>query len=107
MLQFTEQLKVGPWFLRERSSFAKQSYRGQPTTVEVSLAMGFAGSTMVELIQQHMTSRPSIARSLRGEVMACITGVWLQTASMKPSPLTSRSYEIGFAAEPTPSMSPT
>ena len=105
MAQFTEQLKVGPWFLRERSSFAKQFYRGQPTTVEVSLAMGFAGSTMVELIQQH-NDVPSVYRETiakRGYGFHH-WGVASDRFDETVTSYLAQGYEIGFAAEPMPGV---
>jgi hypothetical protein len=53
MLEWSEKLKIGPWFLREHGVFPSQFYRGEPTDVELSIAMGFAGHMMFELIQQH------------------------------------------------------
>jgi hypothetical protein len=53
MLEWTDMLKIGPWFLREHGVFPSQFYRGEPTDVELSIAMGFAGHMMFELIQQH------------------------------------------------------
>jgi hypothetical protein len=53
MLEWSEKLKIGPWFLREHGVFPTQFYRGEPTDVELSIAMGFGGHMMFELIQQH------------------------------------------------------
>ena len=41
---FAAELKIGPWFLREHATFPNQYYRGRPTSLEISTAMGFAGS---------------------------------------------------------------
>src|SRR3989304_9946462 len=56
-------LRIGPWFLREHAIFEKQLYRGQPSRVELSLAMGYAGHMMFELIQQH-NDVPSVYREV-------------------------------------------
>jgi hypothetical protein len=50
--RFTSQLGVGPWFVR--GPFRPQAkLRGQPNSPEVSLARGFSGHAMFELIEQH------------------------------------------------------
>lgn len=59
MQLFTKQLKVGPWFWRERGIFPWQEYRGKPTDVELSIAMGYSGSMQYELIQQ-LNDVPSV-----------------------------------------------
>ncbi|MGE3248474.1 MAG: VOC family protein [Beijerinckiaceae bacterium] len=55
----TRHLGIGPWFLRERGRFAVQTYRGQPTEVELAIAMGYCGSMQYELIQQ-LNDVPSV-----------------------------------------------
>ncbi len=59
MREWTDKLKIGPWFLREHGVFPTQFYRGEPTEVEMSIAMGFAGNMMFELIQQ-LNDVPSV-----------------------------------------------
>lgn len=56
---FTKQMNVGPWFLRERGIFPWQVYKGQPTQVELAIAMGYSGSMQYELIQQ-LNDVPSV-----------------------------------------------
>jgi hypothetical protein len=51
-LRFTEQLGVGPWFVRGPFS-PNARLRGEPNSPSVSLARGFCGHAMFELIQQH------------------------------------------------------
>jgi Glyoxalase/Bleomycin resistance protein/Dioxygenase superfamily len=57
--QWVKNLKVGPWFLLEGFAGVEARYRGQPSRVEISLAMSFAGHMNVELIQQ-TTPGPSV-----------------------------------------------
>ena len=59
MERFTRLMGVGPWFLRERGRFSVQTYRGEPTDVELAIAMGFCGSMNYELIQQ-LNDAPSV-----------------------------------------------
>jgi hypothetical protein len=63
MLRWAEVLKVGPWFLIEGFRGQDATYRGQPTDVEIALAMSFAGHMNVELIQQ-TNDAPSVYREL-------------------------------------------
>jgi hypothetical protein len=59
MLRYTERLRVGPWFLRGPFTPPEGRYRGEPTAPTFSIARGFAGHAMVELIEQHDDS-PSV-----------------------------------------------
>jgi hypothetical protein len=59
MRHYTELLSVGPWFLVGPFVPPKGVYRGATTTMKVSLALGFTGPLMVELIQQH-DDKPSV-----------------------------------------------
>lgn len=59
MREFTRLTGAGPWFLREGGKFAVQTYRGQPTDVELSIAMGYSGSMQYELMQQ-INDSPSV-----------------------------------------------
>lgn len=52
MQEMTRMMGVGPWFLRERGVFPRQTYRGQPATTALAIAMGYAGDTQFEIIQQ-------------------------------------------------------
>ena len=59
MDRLTRLMGVGPWFLRERGRFSPQTYRGEPTDVELAIAMAFCGSMNYELIQQ-LNDVPSV-----------------------------------------------
>ncbi len=61
MHEWSQRLKVGPWFLLDRFSGVDPQYRGQPTNLEIALAMSFAGHMNVELIQP-LDSAPSVYR---------------------------------------------
>lgn len=61
MRQFGSRLGIGPWFLIGPFVPAKGIYRGAVTTMEISLAVAFAGQIMIELIAQHDT-KPSVYR---------------------------------------------
>ena len=61
MRDYTARLGIGPWFLTGPFSPKLARYRGQPTDISLSLAVGFAGHVMVELIEQH-NDVPSVYR---------------------------------------------
>jgi len=63
MAEMTRAMKVGPWFLREHGVFADQFYRGQPATTALSIAMGYAGDMLFEIIQQ-LDDSPSVYRDV-------------------------------------------
>lgn len=63
MAELTRAMKVGPWFLREHGVFAGQFYRGQPVTTALSIAMGYAGDMLFEIIQQ-LDDSPSVYRDV-------------------------------------------
>lgn len=63
MAQFTESMNVGPWFLAGPFKPPRGRYRGQPTELEVSLAIAFSGHVMIELIEQH-NDVPSVFREV-------------------------------------------
>lgn len=63
MRQFTQIYGAGPWFLRERGRFPVQTYRGDPTNIELAIAMGYCGDMQYELIQQ-LDDLPSVYRDV-------------------------------------------
>jgi hypothetical protein len=63
MGEMTRMMGVGPWFLRERGVFPRQFYRGQPATTALSIAMGYAGDMLFEIIQQ-LDDSPSVYRDV-------------------------------------------
>jgi hypothetical protein len=56
---YTELLGVGPWFKRGPVVAETARFRGEPTELELTLARGFTGHSMVELIEQH-NDAPSV-----------------------------------------------
>lgn len=63
MKEMTRSLGVGPWFLRERGVFPRQTYRGQASTTALAIAMGYAGDMQYEVIQQ-LDDSPSVYREV-------------------------------------------
>lgn len=50
---WTDVLHVGPFFLLEHITLGNQRYRGTPSNVELTIALGNSGGMQVELIQQN------------------------------------------------------
>lgn len=49
--RFVQDMRAGPFFVLEHFIRPGQMYRGQESTADIRLAMGFAGHMMIELIQ--------------------------------------------------------
>lgn len=63
MTDFTRRLNIGPWFLIEHFPARDMRYRDAPTDLDITLAMGFSGQMIFELIQQH-NDVPSVYRDV-------------------------------------------
>ena len=61
MRHWIEVLGVGPWFYIERLAVPDFMYKGQPSPIDVSLALANSGPLQVELIQQR-NDAPSLYR---------------------------------------------
>ena len=58
---WTRVMNVGPFFVYEHVDYGGVTYRGQPTAIDASVAMGWWGDVQIELIEQH-NDAPSIYR---------------------------------------------
>lgn len=52
-------LGVGPFFALEHVEFSECLYRGDPTNIDMSVAIAYTGNYQIELVQQH-NDAPSI-----------------------------------------------
>jgi hypothetical protein len=59
LVHWTKVLGVGPFFYIERAPIEDFRYRGEPSDLEVSIALGNSGSLQIELIQQRNTAPSS------------------------------------------------
>ena len=55
--------RVGPWFLLDHFLQPDQRYRGEQATADVAIAMAFAGTMCIELIQP-LDDNPSVYKDL-------------------------------------------
>jgi len=56
---WTENLGIGPWFYRELVPIEIFMYRGEPSDLKMSIALGYSGDMQYELIQQR-NDAPSV-----------------------------------------------
>jgi hypothetical protein len=63
MQEFTARLKIGPWFVSGPFVPPEGIYRGRPTHMRLTLAVGFCGHMSFELIEQH-DDAPSVYREM-------------------------------------------
>lgn len=95
-----EALGAGPWFLRERGIFARQTYRGNPARTELSIAMAQAGGMLYELIEQH-DDGPSVyrdVRALRGFGLHHV-GIGAEAYESVCADHAARGYGLAYEAE--------
>ncbi len=57
---YAPRLACGPWFVAERFPLFDAQYRGEPTELDITLAIAFSGSMSFELIQQNNWNTPSV-----------------------------------------------
>src|SRR5690242_9431130 len=94
---------VGPFFLLDSFTGSEQRYRGQPTKADVSIAMGFAGHMMIELIQPK-DDEPSVYKEIidqRGWGFHHI-GIAFEDVEAERLAYERRGYHVAFSA-PVPS----
>lgn len=54
---------IGPWRMLENLTLDEFEYEGEPSPVEMSIALAYSGGVQIELIQQH-NDAPSMYREL-------------------------------------------
>ena len=62
MQHWAERLGVGPWYYIERLDVPDFEYMGQPSPVELSLALANSGDMQIELIQQRNELQQELRR---------------------------------------------
>ena len=65
-LHWAETLGVGPFFVVEHVAFSELRYRGEPTSIDMSVAIAYAGELQIELVQQHDDAASIYTDFLRG-----------------------------------------
>jgi len=101
MMEWTERLKLGPWFLFSPFRPLTQRYRGEPTELSISIGMAYSGHMQFELIEQH-NDVPSVymeAVKKRGYGFHH-WGVSAPDFDKALAAQQARGYELAFYAEP-------
>jgi len=95
--------KTGPWFVLPHFLGPQQSYRGAPSTADITIAMGFAGHMCIELIQP-LDKNPSVYQEIiarRGYGFHHI-GIAVEDVDAEIAAYEARGYTCAFrAAVPT------
>jgi hypothetical protein len=93
---WTEKLGVGPFFYLKRISPPGFLYRGEPTPVELSVALANSGALQIELIQQH-NDAPSMYRDFleAGREGLHHVAVFTEHMDADLARLAEAGYEIG------------
>ncbi|HSG64214.1 MAG TPA: VOC family protein, partial [Gammaproteobacteria bacterium] len=66
LAHWTQQLRVGPFFVFPGFTLERLEYRGRPSHLDITLACGYSGSLCIELIAQH-DDAPSVYRDVATE----------------------------------------
>jgi Glyoxalase/Bleomycin resistance protein/Dioxygenase superfamily len=96
---WVQDAKTGPWFLLDNFLADDHLYRNAPSTADVSIAMGFAGSMCIELIQP-LDANPSVYREgieRRGYGFHHI-GIAVADVDAEILAYQARGYQLAFSA---------
>jgi len=97
---WVDEARVGPWFLLDHFLAPDQRYRGAQATADVAIAMAFAGSMCVELIQP-LDNHPSVYKETieaRGYGFHHI-GVAVSDVDAELPTYEARGYTLAFRAQ--------
>lgn len=95
-----DEARVGPWFLLDHFLSADHVYRGAQATGDVAIAMAFAGSMCIELIQP-LDDNPSVYKDLidqRGYGFHHI-GVGVSDVDGEIPAYEARGYTVAYRAQ--------
>ena len=96
MRHWTEVLGVGPFFYFERVPMQDFRYKGEPSPLEVSIALANTGPLQIELIQQR-NDAPSMYRDFTGAGHEGLQHVayWTEDMDAALAEIEKGGYEIG------------
>lgn len=81
MRHWLDKVGIGPFFVLEHVRFAQVLHRGQPTDIDMSVALAQWGEVQVELIQQ-FNDAPSIYTEFPGRRQGGLQHVGVMTGSV-------------------------
>ncbi len=100
MRHWTEVLGVGPFFYFERVPIENFRYRGDPSALDVSIALANSGSLQIELIEQR-NDAPSMYRDFlqSGNEGLQHVAYWTEAMAADLARFESAGFEIGQSGE--------
>ncbi len=100
MKHWTEVLGVGPFYYIERVPVENFTYKGTPSDVELSIALGNTGDLQIELIQQ-LNDAPSMYRDFldAGHEGLQHIAYWTETFDADVETALARGFTIGQRGE--------
>lgn len=81
MQHWLDKVGIGPFFVLEHVKFAQVLHRGQPTDIDMSVALAQWGAVQVELIQQY-NDAPSIYTEFAGRKQGGLQHLGVMTVSV-------------------------
>ena len=93
---WTENMGIGPWFYRELVPIESFTYRGEPSDLKMSIALGYSGDMQYELIQQR-NDAPSVYKAFMETIGVGQQHVGFQVDDLEASIETGRS--LGYQME--------
>jgi hypothetical protein len=100
MRHWSETLGIGPWFYAERVPVRNFMYRGQPSPIEVSVALANSGPLQIELIQQR-NDAPSMYKAFldAGRTGLQHLAYWTETFDDDVRRLAEQGLKVGMSGE--------
>ncbi len=94
---WTRVLRVGPFYYFDRVLVEEFQYRGEPSPLEVSIALANSGALQIELIQQRNDApsmyRDFLSRESRGGLQH--VAYWTETFDADMARLGAEGFEVG------------
>ncbi|OZI20855.1 glyoxalase [Bordetella genomosp. 9] len=100
MRHWSETLGIGPWFYADRVPVRNFMYRGQPSPIEVSVALANSGPLQIELIQQR-NDAPSMYKAFldAGHTGLQHLAYWTENFDEDVRRLAEHGLKVGMSGE--------
>lgn len=100
MRHWSETLGIGPWFYADRVPVKNFMYKGQPSPIEVSVALANSGPLQIELIQQR-NDAPSMYKAFldAGRTGLQHLAYWTETFDEDVARHVAHGLKVGMSGE--------
>ncbi len=100
MRHWTEVLAVGPWYYAPLAPITEFRYLGEPSAIEVSIALANSGPLQIELIQQ-LNDAPSLYRDFlaAGHEGLQHVAYWTENFALERDRALAAGYRIGHEGQ--------